>query len=108
MFSYIRPLIPIFSHLYNNKSLPTQSNAFYDKDSINTAVNDFTFILAYAGMKALKLKQHKCIKDLDQKIKYQWFDDECYVLRRILRIKGRNIFKKSLHRKECKKYINVT
>ncbi len=59
------------------------------KGSINTAVNDFTSILAYAGMKVLKLKQHKGSKDLDQKIKYQWFDDECYTLCRVLRIKGR-------------------
>ncbi len=47
----------------------------YDKGSISTAVNDFTSILAYAGMKVLKLKQHKGSKDLhdlDQKIKYQW------------------------------------
>ncbi len=47
----------------------------YDKGSINTAVNDFTSFLAYAGMKVLKLKQHKGSKDLhdlDQKIKYQW------------------------------------
>ncbi len=65
----------------------------YDKGSINTAINDFTCILAYAGKKILKLKQNKSSKDMDQKIKYQWFDDECYILRRVIRIKGRNIFK---------------
>ncbi len=63
----------------------------YNKVSINTAVNDFTCILAYAGMKVLKLKQHKGSKDLNQKIKYQWFDDECYILRKVLRIKCKKI-----------------
>ncbi len=43
----------------------------YDKGSINIAINDFTCILAYAGMKVLKLKQHKGSKDLDHKIKYK-------------------------------------
>ncbi len=73
----------------------------YDKGCINTAVNDFTSILAYEGMKVLKLKQHKGSKNLDQKIKYQWFDDECYILCRILRIKGRKIKIMSLHRRVC-------
>ncbi len=42
----------------------------YNKGSINTAVNDFTSILAYVGMKVLKLRQNKGSTGLDQKIKY--------------------------------------
>ena len=83
----------------------------YDKDNINIAVNDFTSILAHAGMKVLKLKQNKRKEAHSQKIKYQWFDDECYSLRRILRIKGRKLKgsdaideESQSFRKKCKKY----
>ncbi len=54
----------------------------YDKDVINIIVNKFTSILTYAGMKVLTLKRHKVKEALNQKMKYQWFDCECYTLRK--------------------------
>ena len=45
---------------------------------INTAVNDFTSILATAGRNSLKLKENRTRAGV-HKIKQPWFDQECYM-----------------------------
>ncbi len=51
----------------------------------------------------LKLKQDRGNLSPKHTVKYEWFDDECYMLRRILRLKGEEDESESFCNR-CKKY----
>ncbi len=89
----------------------------YDNDNVNIAaqtnicslviaVNGFSSIFAKADIKVLKLKQDRCNPSLNHTVKYEWFDDECYKLRRILRLKGRKLKRADIIQDESESFRN--
>ncbi len=62
-------------------------------------------------MQVLKLKQDRCNPSPNYRVKYEWFDDEYYKLRRIIRLKGMKLKRADIiqdesesFRNRCKKY----
>ncbi len=79
----------------------------YDNDNVNITVNDFISILANAGIEVMKLKQDRCNPSPNHAVKYEWFDDECYKLRRILRLKGRKLKRADIIQDESESFYNT-